>query len=413
MITQTKVAVTGFGIISALGRGAEANAEALYKGRSGLVARPEWEAEKLRSRVSGNVAIEPLRDEFDRKQSRFLCDPALLAALAMRDAIEHAELNQEAVTNPRTGLVMGTGGASVPDAIALADRMRARGGSKVGAYFVPRIMGSAVTANLGNMFHIHGHSYSMTSACATSAHTIMHGFDLIRSGRQDRVFAGGSEDINIFCVASFDGMNALSIAYNEEPARASRPLDRGRDGFVYSGGAAVLVLENLEVARERGAKIWAILAGAGASCDGEDMVVPNRIGGEMAMRLSLEDAQITPAQIDYVNLHGTSTPVGDTVEVQAVRNVFGSVVPPFSSTKSMTGHGLGAAGAQEAIFCILMMQSGFLAPNINLEDPEPLVDDLPIVRKTEMAKVGWALSNSFGFGGTNCSLVFAHPDETL
>ena len=413
MITQTKVAVTGFGIISALGRGAEANAEALYKGRSGLVARPEWEAEKLRSRVSGNVAIEPLRDEFDRKQSRFLCDPALLAALAMRDAIEHAELHQEAVTNLRTGLVMGTGGASVPDAIALADRMRARGGSKVGAYFVPRIMGSAVTANLGNMFHIHGHSYSMTSACATSAHTVMHGFDLIRSGRQDRVFAGGSEDINIFCVASFDGMNALSIAYNEEPARASRPLDRGRDGFVYSGGAAVLVLENLEVARERGAKIWAILAGAGASCDGEDMVVPNRIGGEMAMRLSLEDAQITPAQIDYVNLHGTSTPVGDTVEVQAVQNVFGSVVPPFSSTKSMTGHGLGAAGAQEAIFCLLMMQSGFLAPNINLEDPEPLVDDLPIVRKTETAKVGWALSNSFGFGGTNCSLVFAHPDETL
>ena len=413
MITQTKVAVTGFGIISALGRGAEANAEALYEGRSGLVARPEWEPEKLRSRVSGNVDIEPLRDEFDRKQSRFLCDPALLAALAMRDAIEHAELNQEAVTHLRTGLVMGTGGASVPDAIALADRMRSRGGSKVGAYFVPRIMGSAVTANLGNMFHIHGHSYSMTSACATSAHTIMHGFDLIRSGRQDRVFAGGSEDINVFCVASFDGMNALSIAYNEEPARASRPLDRGRDGFVYSGGAAVLVLENLEVARERGAKIWAILAGAGASCDGEDMVVPNRIGGEMAMRLSLEDAQITPAQIDYVNLHGTSTPVGDTVEVQAVRNVFGSVVPPFSSTKSMTGHGLGAAGAQEAIFCILMMQSGFLAPNINLEDPEPLVDDLPIVRKTEMAKVGWALSNSFGFGGTNCSLVFAHPDETL
>ena len=413
MITQTKVAVTGFGIISALGRGAEANAEALYKGRSGLVARPEWEAEKLRSRVSGNVAIEPLRDEFDRKQSRFLCDPALLAALAMRDAIEHAELHQEAVTNLRTGLVMGTGGASVPDAIALADRMRARGGSKVGAYFVPRIMGSAVTANLGNMFHIHGHSYSMTSACATSAHTIMHGFDLIRSGRQDRVFAGGSEDINIFCVASFDGMNALARAYTEDPARASRPLDRGRDGFVYSGGAAVLVLENLEVARERGAKIWAILAGAGASCDGEDMVVPNRIGGEMAMRLSLEDAQITSAQIEYVNLHGTSTPVGDTVEVQAIRNVFGSLVPPFSSTKSMTGHGLGAAGAQEAIFCLLMMQGGFLAPNINLEDPEPLVDDLPIVRKTEMAKVGWALSNSFGFGGTNCSLVFAHPDETL
>ncbi|OUT66691.1 MAG: hypothetical protein CBB70_09835 [Planctomycetaceae bacterium TMED10] len=410
-MTQTQVAVTGFGILSALGRGAEFNEKALRAGESGLVARPEWEAEKLRSRVSGNVDLEPLRGEFDRKQSRFLCDPALLSALAMRDAIAHAELDQDAVTSLRTGLVMGTGGSSVPDAVALADRMRARGGCKVGAYFVPRIMGSAVTANLSNMFHIHGHSYSMTSACATSAHTIMHGFDLIRSGRQDRVFAGGAEDINVFCVASFDGMNALSIAYNDEPARASRPLDRGRDGFVYSGGAGVLVLENLQVATERGAKIWAVLAGAGASCDGEDMVVPNRIGGEEAMRLSLEDANITSDQIDYVNLHGTSTPVGDTVEVEAIQNVFGARMPPFSSTKSMTGHGLGAAGVHEAIFCILMMQGGFLAPNINLEDPEPLVDDLPVVRKSENATIGWALSNSFGFGGTNCSLVFTHPDN--
>ena len=410
-MTQTQVAVTGFGILSALGRGAEFNEKALRAGESGLVARPEWEAEKLRSRVSGNVDLEPLRGEFDRKQSRFLCDPALLSALAMRDAIAHAELDQDAVTSLRTGLIMGTGGSSVPDAVALADRMRARGGCKVGAYFVPRIMGSAVTANLSNMFHIHGHSYSMTSACATSAHTIMHGFDLIRSGRQDRVFAGGAEDINVFCVASFDGMNALSIAYNDEPARASRPLDRGRDGFVYSGGAGVLVLENLQVATERGAKIWAVLAGAGASCDGEDMVVPNRIGGEEAMRLSLEDANITSDQIDYVNLHGTSTPVGDTVEVEAIQNVFGARMPPFSSTKSMTGHGLGAAGVHEAIFCILMMQGGFLAPNINLEDPEPLVDDLPVVRKSENATIGWALSNSFGFGGTNCSLVFTHPDN--
>ena len=410
-MTQTQVAVTGFGILSALGRGAAFNEKALRAGESGLVARPEWEAEKLRSRVSGNVDLEPRRGEFDRKQSCFLCDPALLSALAMRDAIAHAELDQDAVTSLRTGLVMGTGGSSVPDAVALADRMRARGGCKVGAYFVPRIMGSAVTANLSNMFHIHGHSYSMTSACATSAHTIMHGFDLIRSGRQDRVFAGGAEDINVFCVASFDGMNALSIAYNDEPARASRPLDRGRDGFVYSGGAGVLVLENLQVAKERGAKIWAVLAGAGASCDGEDMVVPNRIGGEEAMRLSLEDANITSDQIDYVNLHGTSTPVGDTVEVEAIQNVFGARMPPFSSTKSMTGHGLGAAGVHEAIFCILMMQGGFLAPNINLEDPEPLVDDLPVVRKSENATIGWALSNSFGFGGTNCSLVFTHPDN--
>ena len=410
-MTQIRVAVTGFGILSALGRGVESNAKALQEGRSGLIARPEWEAEKLRSRVSGDIDLEPLRSEFDRKESRFLCDPALLAALAMRDAIEHAGLDQDAVSSLRTGLVMGTGGSSVPDAIALADRMRARGGSKVGAYFVPRIMGSAVTANLSNMFHIHGHSYSMTSACATSAHTIMHGFDLIRSGRQDRVFAGGAEDINVFCVASFDGMNALSIAYNDAPEKASRPLDRGRDGFVYSGGAGVLVLENFELAQQRGAKIWAILAGAGASCDGEDMVVPNRIGGEEAMRLSLEDANLPADQVDYVNLHGTSTPVGDTVEVEAIQNVFGTHVPSFSSTKSMTGHGLGAAGVQEAIFCALMMQGGFLAPNINLEDPEPMVDDLPIVRQREDAQIGVALSNSFGFGGTNCSLVFKHPEN--
>ncbi|MEC7696077.1 MAG: beta-ketoacyl synthase N-terminal-like domain-containing protein [Planctomycetota bacterium] len=410
-MTQIRVAVTGFGILSALGRGVESNVKALQEGRSGLIARPEWEAEKLRSRVSGDIDLEPLRSEFDRKESRFLCDPALLAALAMRDAIEHAGLDQDTVSNLRTGLVMGTGGSSVPDAIALADRMRARGGSKVGAYFVPRIMGSAVTANLSNMFHIHGHSYSMTSACATSAHTIMHGFDLIRSGRQDRVFAGGAEDINVFCVASFDGMNALSIAYNDTPEKASRPLDRGRDGFVYSGGAGVLVLENFELAQQRGAKIWAILAGAGASCDGEDMVVPNRIGGEEAMRLSLEDANLQADQVDYVNLHGTSTPVGDTVEVEAIQNVFGAHVPSFSSTKSMTGHGLGAAGVQEAIFCALMMQGGFLAPNINLEDPEPMVDDLPIVRQSEDAQIGVALSNSFGFGGTNCSLVFKHPEN--
>lgn len=407
---ETRVVVTGFGILSALGRGADSNERALREGRSGIIARPIWQTEKLRSRVSGNIDVESLRGQFERKESRFLCDPALLAASAMRDALKHAHLDQNAVQCSRTGLVMGTGGSSVPDAIALADRMRLRGGSKVGAYFVPRIMGSAVAANLSNMFHIHGHSYSMTSACATSAHTIMHGFDLIRSGRQDRVFVGGAEDINIFCVASFDGMNALSIAYNDEPERASRPLDLGRDGFVYSGGAAVLVLENLDIAKQRGATIWAVLAGAGASCDGEDMVVPNGKGGENAMRLSLEDAKIDPMQIDYINLHGTSTPVGDTIEVEAIKNVFGANPPAFSSTKSMTGHGLGAAGSQEAIFCILMLQGNFMAPNINLEDPDPIVNDLPILRATRNAKIGWVLSNSFGFGGTNCSLVFAHPD---
>jgi 3-oxoacyl-[acyl-carrier-protein] synthase-1 len=358
------------------------------------------------------VDVEPLRELFDRKENRFLCDSALLAAVAMRDAVRHAELSKDQVEDPRSGLVLGTGaGASMPDAVALGDRLKQRGGSKVGAYQVPLIMGSSLTANLGVMFHIHGHSYCMTSAYSTSAHTLMQGLDLIRSGRQDRVFAGGAEDINMISASAFDGMSALSSAYNDEPQRASRPLDKGRDGFVFSGGAAILVLEKMELAAARGAKIWAILEGASATCDGEDMVVPNGKGAEAAMKLALQDAGIDRERIDYINLHGTSTPVGDAKEVDAIRAVFGPKIPPFSSTKSMTGHALGAAGAMEAIFCILMMQENFLAPNINLEDPDPVVADLPIVRQTQPAELAWALSNSFGFGGTNCSLIFSHPER--
>jgi len=356
---------------------------------------------------------EPLRELFDRKDNRFLCDSALLAAVAMRDAIRHADLTQEQVEDPRSGLVLGTGaGASMPDAVALGERLKQRGGSKVGAYQVPLIMGSSLTANLGVLYHIHGHSYCMTSACSTSAHSLMQGLDLIRSGRQDRVFAGGAEDVNMISASAFDGMSALSSAYNDEPHRASRPLDKNRDGFVFSGGAAILVLEKMEIAVARNAKIWAILEGASATCDGEDMVVPNGKGAQAAMRLALEDAAIDRERIDYINLHGTSTPVGDAKEVEAIRAVFGSKVPAFSSTKSMTGHALGAAGAMEAVFCILMMHGNFLAPNINLEDPDPVVGDLPIVREARQAEIAWALSNSFGFGGTNCTLIFSHPERS-
>lgn len=350
-MSKTQVAVTGFGLISSLGRGAEKNLAALQAGRSGIVSRrPEWADQKMRSQISGNVEVQSLRSLFDHKQNRFLSDGALLGAVAMLDAIEHAGLSKDQVEDPRSGIVMGTGsGSSIPDAIALGERLAKRGGAKVGAYQVPLIMGSSLTANLGSIFHIHGHSYSVTSACATSAHALMVGLDLIRSGRQDRVFAGGAEDINIFSASAFDGMNALSSAYNDEPARASRPLDKGRDGFVFSGGSAVLVLENLQTAQSRGARIWAVLQGAAASCDGDDMVAPNQIGAEAAMKLALQDADIAPQKIDYINLHGTSTPVGDLAEVKAILSIFGSQVPPFSSTKSMTGHGLGAAGAQEAI----------------------------------------------------------------
>jgi 3-oxoacyl-[acyl-carrier-protein] synthase-1 len=397
------------GILSPLGRGEAQTTAALLAGRSGIVSmRPAWAEAGLRSQVAGGVEVEALRTNFDRKQVRFLCDAAVLAAEAMKDAIADAGLTAKEIEDPRTGIVLGTGaGASMPDAIALGDRLRARGGAKVGPYQVPLIMGSSLTANLGTMFHVHGHSYSVTSACATSAHAALMGLDLIRSGRQDRVFVGGAEDVNVYSASAFDGMGALSSAFNDEPHRASRPLDRKRDGFVFSGGGAVMVLEDLGLAKARGAKIRGILRGAGASCDGQDMVAPNGIGAEAAMRLALEDAGVVRERIDYINLHGTSTPLGDLIEIQAIRNVFGSRVPSLSSTKSMTGHGLGVAGAQEAIFCLLMLQEGFVAPNINLEDPEPAIADLPVPRTAERKPLQIALSNSFGFGGTNCALVLS------
>lgn len=406
-MNRKKVVITGFGVLSPLGRGMQENSSALQAGTSGIVSqRPSWAEAGLRSQVAGKVDAAPLRDLFDRKQNRFLCEAALMSAIAMQDAIEMAGLSPAEVQDPRCGLIMGTGaGASMPDAIALGERVRKRGGSKVGAYQVPLIMGSSVTANLEVIFHIRGHSYCVTSACSTSAHALMLGMDAIRSGRQDRVFAGGAEDLNIFSAAAFDGMNALSSIYNDQPTRASRPLDRDRDGFVIAGGAGVVVLEDSELVKARGAKVWATLEGASATSDGEDMVVPNGKGAVAAMQLALADAGIERQQVDYINLHGTSTPVGDVREIEAIRTVFGSRVPAFSSTKSMTGHALGAAGVLEAIFSIIMMQENFLAPNINLENPEPVVADLPVVREAQKAQIAWAMSNSFGFGGTNCSLI--------
>lgn len=406
-MAKRQIAVTGFGINTALGNGAAANIAALQEGRSGIVStRNEWEPHKFKSMVAGNVSLEGLDDAFDRKQSRFLCEAALLAAAAMKDAIAHAGLTEAEVQSDDTGIIVGTGaGASITDVYFMCQRLDKRGAAKVGAYHVPLIMGSSLSANLGSIFQIHGHSYTITSACATSAHAIMLAVDTIRSGRQKRVFAGGSEDINIYSAGSFDGMNALSSTFNDDPTRASRPLDQDRDGFVFSGGAGILVLEDLETAVERGATIHAVIAGAAASCDGDQMVVPNGVGAERAMRAAIADAGLQNSDIGYLNLHGTSTMVGDTAELKGVINVFGDATPPFSSTKSMTGHALGAAGSQEAIFCMLMMQEGFLAPNINLEKPDPLLDGLPIVRETQSSSVNFALSNSFGFGGTNCSLI--------
>jgi len=403
-----KVAVTGFGIVSPLGRGPAENSAALQAGRSGIVSmRPPWADAKLKSHVAGRVDPAPLREAFDRRQSRFLCDAAVLAATAFGDAVKHAELTPAQVQDPRTGLVLGTGsGASMADAVAHGDKVRERGGNRTGPFQVPLIMGSSLTANIGTIWKIRGHSYCITSACSTSAHAMMAGLDLIRSGRQDRVFAGGGEDLNVYVASAFDSMGALSSAYNDTPHRASRPLDRKRDGFVVGSGAAVVVLEELELARARGARIWAMLDGAAATCDGEDMVAPNGIGAQACMRLAMEDAGLRPEQVDYINLHGTSTPIGDVAEVEAIKAVFGARVPAFSSTKSMTGHALGAAGAHEAVFCLVMMADGFLAPNINLDDPEPVVADLPVVRECRRTQPQVVLSNSFGFGGTNCTLAF-------
>lgn len=404
-----QVAVTGFGINSALGNGIEVNTAALKAGKSGIVStRPHWVEHKFKSQVAGNISTEGLEALFDRKVCRFLGQPALLAAAAMKDAIAHSGLTDEQVQSPDTGIIVGTGaGASITDVYFMCQRLDKRGAAKVGAYHVPLIMGSSLSANLGSIFQIHGHSYTITSACATSAHAIMLGLDTIRSGRQSRVFVGGSEDVNIYAAGSFDGMNALSSAFNDDPTRASRPLDKARDGFVFSGGAGILVLEELEAAKARGATIYAVVAGAAASCDGDQMVVPNGVGAQQAMSEALKDSGLQAKDIDYLNLHGTSTPVGDTSELRGVMNVFGENVPPFSSTKSMTGHALGAAGSQEAIFTILMMQHGFIAPNINLEDPDELVGDLPVVKTMQEAEIKYAISNSFGFGGTNCSLIFA------
>jgi 3-oxoacyl-[acyl-carrier-protein] synthase-1 len=405
-----QIAVTGIGIHSTFGSGLETNSAALQAEKSGVVAAPEtWCTHGLKSQVCGHIDSASLESLFNRKQNRFLCESALLAAASMKAAIADAGLTDEEVQCPETGLIVGTGaGASIEDVLFLCDRVRQRGAARVGAYHVPVIMGSSLSANLGSIFKIHGHSYSITSACATSAHAIMLGMDTIRSGRQKRVFVGGAEDISPFSAGSFDGMKALSSDFNDTPQQASRPLDKGRDGFVFSGGSGILVLEDMETAKARGAKIHAVIAGAAASCDGDHMVAPNGIGAEQAIRSALADAEVSADKIDYINLHGTSTPVGDVAELGATVKVFGrSSMPKFSSTKSMTGHSLGAAGVQEAIFCMLMMQDQFLAANINLDDADDMVGDMPIIKTTEAAKPFFALSNSFGFGGTNCSLVIA------
>ena len=398
-----RVAVTGMGIVSPLGNDAATVASALREGRSGLRAMPEYAELGLRSQVAGAPEID-LEAAIDRKLKRFMGDAAAYAYVSMRDAIADAGLTDAQVRDPRTGVIAGSGGGSPQWQIETGDLLRNKGVRRVGPYMVPRTMCSTVSASLATAFGIRGVSYSISAACATSAHCIGAAADMIRHGVQDVVVAGGGEELHWGMTAQFDAMGALSSAYNDTPARASRPYDAGRDGFVIAGGGGMLVLEEYEHAKARGARIHAELVGYGVTSDGADMVAPSGEGAVRCMRMALAGGA---SPIDYVNTHGTATPVGDIVELQALREVFGDAVPPLSSTKSLTGHSLGAASVHEAIYSLLMMRDGFMAGSFNIDELDERARDYPVLRESREAPLSTVMSNSFGFGGTNASLVFA------
>ena len=403
MYPHTKrVVVTGCGIVCSLGNNKAEVREALRAGRSGIVRAEEYAELGMRSRVHGAVSIDPAA-LIDRRLHRFMGDAAAYSYIAMREAIEHAGLPAPAVSSERAGLLLGTGGASPENIVKAADALRQRGVKRVGPYMVTRTMASTISACIGTAFKIKGVSYSISSACATSAHCIGHGAELIQLGKQDVVFAGGGEELHWSLSVLFDGMGALSSNYNDTPRRASRPYDRDRDGFVISGGAGVVVLESLEHARARDARIIAELVGYGATSDGYDMVQPS---GEGAARCMRQAMQCLDRPVQYINAHGTGTPVGDGRELEAMRAVFGEHRPPLSAAKSLSGHALGAAGVNEAIYTLLMMEHGFIAPSVNIEQLDPIAAGFDIVRETRNQPVDVAMSNSFGFGGANCSLVF-------
>ncbi|MCC7095798.1 MAG: beta-ketoacyl-ACP synthase I [Thermomonas sp.] len=398
-----RVAITGMGITSCLGNDLDSVSNALRAGRSGIRLLPEAVEAGLRSQVGGAVDLD-LDAVVDRKLKRFMSDAAAYSYVAMRDAIADAGLSDEQVSDPRTGLIAGSGGGSSHWQVETADLLRARGVRKVGPYMVPRTMCSTVSANLATAFKIRGLSYSISAACATSAHCIGAAADLIRHGAQDIMFAGGGEDLHWTMTVMFDAMGALSTGSNETPEKASRPYDAGRDGFVIASGGGILVLEDWDHAVARGARIHAELIGYGVTSDGADMVAPSGEGAVRCMRMALEGVD---RPVDYLNTHGTSTPLGDITELNAVREVFGDAVPPLSSTKALSGHSLGAASVHEAIYCLLMLRDGFIAGSANIETLDPGAEGFPIARESRDAKLDVVMSNSFGFGGTNGTLVFA------
>ena len=397
-----RVVITGAGIVSCIGNDQASVTEALRAGRSGIRAMPAFKEMGLRSQVAGVPQID-LDALIDRKLRRFMGDAAGYAYLSLKDAIAQSGLAPDQVSNPRTGLIMGSGGASPANQIEAADTLRSKGIRRVGPYQVTRCMGSTVSANLSTAFAVKGINFSITSACSTSAHCIGVAAQQIAFGLQDVMFAGGGEELSWGLAMLFDGMGAMSSAYNDTPEKASRPYDANRDGFVIAGGGGALVLESLEHAQARGATILGELVGFGLSSDGEDMVAPSGDGAIACMRQAIASAG--SPRIDYVNTHGTSTPVGDLPELRALREVFGDAVPPFSSTKSLTGHSQGATGVQEAIYCLYMLQGGFMAGSAHIENLDPAAEGLPVLRESREAPIETVLSNSFGFGGTNASLV--------
>lgn len=397
-----RVVVTGMGIVSCIGNDKETVLNALRTGKSGIKHNPSYEEQKFRSTISGSVELD-LKDHIDRKVLRFMGDAAGFNYVAMQQAISDAGLSESEVSNERVGIITGSGGASTKSVVDAADTIRARGVKRAGPYRVTQTMGSTTSACLATPFKIKGINYSISSACATSAHCIGNAMELIQLGKQDIIFAGGGEEEHWTLTGLFDAMGALSTKYNDTPEQASRAYDADRDGFVIAGGGGCLAIESLDHALARGAKIYGELVGYGATSDGYDMVAPSGEGAARCMRMAMNGLD---GGIDYINSHGTSTPVGDIAELKAVKEVFADKVPPISSTKSLTGHSLGATGVQEAIYSLLMMENHFIAASANVNTLDPEAQGLPIITQATEATITRAMSNSFGFGGTNATLIF-------
>jgi 3-oxoacyl-[acyl-carrier-protein] synthase-1 len=401
-----RVVVTGMGIVSCIGNNTQEVLANLREGKSGITKSEEQAELGFRSQVYGKPSLDP-EDYLQKKERRFMGMGAAWNYISMVQAIEDAGLEEKEIINEKTGLIMGSGGPSTKTLIESADIARTKGPKRVGPFAVPKAMSSTNSATLATPFGIKGVNYSISSACATSAHCIGNAYELIQYGKQDTMFAGGGEELNWALSVLFDAMGAMSSKYNETPSTSSRAYDRDRDGFVIAGGAGVLILEEMEKAKARGAKIYAELTGYGATSDGHDMVQPSGEGAARCMKMAIQDLD---GQVDYINPHATSTPIGDEKEIEAIREVFGNDIPPLSATKSLSGHSLGAAGVQEAIYSILMMNNSFISKSANIENIDPNFEDLPIPQKRlDNVDLEYILSNSFGFGGTNASLVFKNP----